>query len=509
MDTAEPVLYSGLASFAAGIPAADMIENRVFDELAVGDAAQLVRTVTQSDIELFAAVSGDVNPAHLDRGYADGTMFHGVIAHGMLGGSLFSTVLGTLLPGPGTIYLGQDLRFRRPVHPGDTLTARVVVREKHAGKHRVVLDCQCTNQSGAEVISGTAEVIAPIEKVRRPRLKLPEVSLVHHEAYADLLRRADGLRPLTTAVVHPCDPGSLEGALAAAAAGFIEPVLVGPEAKIRSVASSAGLDLRGVLVLDAAHSHAAAEIAVRLVREGRVKALMKGSLQTHELLHEVMRRDAGLRTGRRVSHAYVMLLASSPRPLILSDCAINIAPGLEEKIDIVQNAIDLAIALGIVEPKVAVLSAVETVTARIPSTLDAAALCKMAERGQIRGGILDGPLAFDNAISAVAAMTKGITSAVAGSPDILIVPNLEAGNMLAKQMTFSGGADAAGLILGASAPIILTSRADSLRTRLVSCAVAVLAAHSRDPVTVTDELVVGPAIPGSDPAAGRGKGTVT
>jgi phosphate acetyltransferase len=472
-----------IIQIAPSITAADdgLIENRTFDELAVGDTAQVVRTVTQSDIELFASVSGDVNPAHLDHLYADGTMFHGVIAHGMLGGSLFSTVLGTLLPGPGTIYLAQDLRFRRPVHPGDTLTAKVVVREKQAGKNRVILDCLCTNQVGAEVISGVAEVIAPTEKVSRRRMALPEVSIVHHEAYADLLRRADGLPPLLTAVVHPCDPDSLQGALEAAAAGFINPVLVGPEAKIRSVAASAGLDLTGVPIVDAAHSHDAAQAAVALARARKVSALMKGSLHTDEMLHEVMRREGGLHTGRRISHVYIMLQASSPRPLILTDCAIAIAPTLEDKIDIVQNAIDLAIALGIAVPKVALLSAVETVTARIPSTLDAAALCKMAERGQIRGGVLDGPLAFDNAISAAAAMTKGIASAVAGSPDILIVPNIEAGNMLAKQMTFSGGADAAGLILGASVPIILTSRADSVRTRLASCAVAVLAARAPGP----------------------------
>jgi phosphate acetyltransferase len=482
MDTLEHVLPIAASLLATGAAAAGIIENRTFDELAVGDAAQIMRTFTQSDIEVFANVSGDVNPAHLDQSYAEGTMFHGVIAHGMLGASLFSTVLGTLLPGPGTIYLGQDLRFRRPVKPGDTLIAKVVVREKQPGKNHVVLDCLCTNQDGKDVISGTAEVIAPTEKVSRQRMGLPEVSILHHEAYANLLRRASGLSPLTTAVVHPCDHDSLQGALEAAAEGFIDPVLVGPEARIRAVAAAASLDLAGIRIVDAAHSHEAAQTAVAMARAGEVKALMKGSLHTDELLHEVMRRETGLRTGRRISHVYVMLLPSSPKPLILTDCAINIAPTLEDKVDIVQNAIDLAIALGIAVPKVAVLSAVETVTPRIPSTLDAAALCKMADRGQIRGGLLDGPLGFDNAISAAAALTKGIASAVAGCPDILIVPNLEAGNMLAKQMTFSGGADAAGLILGARVPIILTSRADSVRTRLVSCAVAVLTAKQHHPV---------------------------
>jgi phosphotransacetylase/acyl dehydratase len=474
MDTLEHLARAG-----TDLLSADFIENRIFDELEPGDTAQIVRTFSQDDIELFANVSGDVNPAHIDHDYADATMFHGVIAHGMLGGSLFSTVLGTLLPGPGTIYLGQDLHFRRPVKPGDTLTAKVTVRETHADKNRVVLDCICTNQDGKEVISGIANVIAPSEKVRRERMAMPQVSLIRHAAYDQLLARAGGLPPLPTAVVHPCDKDSLLGTMEAVAAGFIAPILVGPAAKIRAAAAQAEIDLQDTPIIDTQHSHAAAEAAVALVRDGSVKALMKGSLHTDELMHEVMRRENRLRTDRRVSHAYVMLLASSDNPLILTDCAINIAPNLDDKVDIVQNAIDLAIALGITTPKVAVLSAVETVTARMQSTLDAAALCKMADRGQIRGGLLDGPLAFDNAISADAARKKGIVSAVAGHPDILVVPNLEAGNMLAKQMTFAGGADAAGIVLGASVPIILTSRADSVRTRLASCAVAALAAGRR------------------------------
>jgi phosphate acetyltransferase len=475
MDTNIPRIdTSALLSTEA---ATGFIENKTFDEIAVGENAELIRTVTQSDIELFANVSGDVNPAHLDQVYADGSMFHGIIAHGMLGGSLFSTVLGTILPGPGTIYLGQDLRFRRPVKPGDTLTACVVVREKDDEKKRVGLDCHCFNQDGKEVITGSAEVIAPVEKIRRERMPLPEVSVVHHEALTTLLQRAGGLPPLPTAIVHPCDHDSLHGPLQAAAAGFIEPILVGPEARIRALATAEGLDLDGIRIFDVPHSHAAAEMAVGLARDGVVKALMKGSLHTDELMHEVMRKENHLRTGRRISHIYVMMAAASGKLLLVSDGAINIAPTLVDKVDIVQNAIDLAIALGIAKPNVAILSAVETVTTAIPSTLDAAALCKMADRGQIKGGVLDGPLAFDNAISAVSAMTKGIASAVAGHPDILIVPNLEAGNMLAKQMIYSGSADAAGIVLGAAVPIILTSRADSVRTRLASCAVAALAAN--------------------------------
>jgi len=463
----------------AGTSPANVITNYTFDELAVGDSAKLVRTVTQADIELFASVSGDVNPAHLDKEYAEGSMFHGLIAHGMLSGSLFSTVLGTLLPGPGTIYLKQDLSFQRPVKPDDAITARVVVREKVPDKKRVVLDCTCTNQDGKTVVSGTAEVIAPTNKVHRDRVDLPQVEVRRHDAFDKLMASAVGAPPIPTAVVHPCDNDSLQGPLEAARKGFITPVLIGPEAKIRAAATAGNLDLDGIRIVDVPHSHAAAQQAVVLARAGEVEALMKGSLHTDELMHEVMRSDSGLRTGRRISHAFVMFVPSYAKPLIVSDAAINIMPNLEDKVDIVQNAINLAQNLGVATPKVAILSAVETPTPKIPGTLEAAVLCKMAERGQIRGGVLEGPLAFDNAISADAARTKGIVSAVAGSPDILIVPNLEAGNILAKQMSFLAHADSAGIVLGARLPIILTSRADSVRSRLASCAVASLLVSAR------------------------------
>jgi phosphotransacetylase/acyl dehydratase len=428
---------------------------------------------------LFANVSGDVNPAHLDQEYAEGTMFHGVIAHGMLGGSLFSTVLGTLLPGPGTIYLSQDLHFRRPVKPGDTLTAKVVVRETNAEKKRVVLDCVCTNQDGKDVISGTSEVIAPTEKVQRERMAMPEVSVIHHAAYQNLLARAAGLPPLPVAVVHPCDMDSLRATMEAAIAGCIDPVLIGPEAKIRAIADGCDLDLRDIPIVNAAHSHAAAQAAVALARNGKVKALMKGSLPTDELMHEVMRDDGGLRTARRVSHVFLFDVACYPRPLLITDAAINIRPTLDDKRDICQNAIDLARIVGIETPRVAILSAIETVTDKLPSTIDAAALCKMAERGQITGGLLDGPLAFDNAVSPQAARIKGLTSPVAGQADILLVPDLESGNMLAKQLIFFGQAEGAGIVAGARLPIILTSRADPLRARVASAAIALLMADAR------------------------------
>jgi phosphate acetyltransferase len=295
-----------------------------------------------------------------------------------------------------------------------------------------------------------------------------------HTVYPAVIERCARLEPVSSAVVHPCDEASLAGAVEAAEAGLIRPILVGPEAKIRAVAEQHGIDIVPYRLIGAPHSHAAAAQAVALVRAGEADTLMKGSLHTDELIAEVVDKDAGLRTERRVSHAFVMDVPTYSKPLGITDAAINIFPDLEAKRDIVQNAIDMARALGVELPKVAIVSAVETVTPKIPSTIDAAALCKMAERGQITGGLLDGPLAFDNAISKEAAAMKGIRSEVAGDADILLVPDLEAGNILAKQLTFLANADAAGIVLGARVPIILTSRADSVRARMASCAIAVL-----------------------------------
>jgi len=297
--------------------------------------------------------------------------------------------------------------------------------------------------------------------------------------YESLLARCAGLEPVPTAVAHPCEKSALAGALEAGKKGLITPILVGPAAKIEEIANSAGLDIGNAEILDTPHSHASAAKAVELVRVGRAELLMKGSLHTDELLGAVVARETGLRTGRRISHVFLMDVPTYHKVLIVTDAAINIAPTLEDKTDICQNAIDLAISLGLERPKVAILAAVETVTSIMPATIDAAALCKMAERGQITGGILDGPLAFDNAISRHAAEIKGIHSTVAGDPDILLVPDLEAGNMLAKQLSFLANADSAGLVLGARVPIILTSRADSVRSRIASCGVAMLAAYAR------------------------------
>ena len=297
--------------------------------------------------------------------------------------------------------------------------------------------------------------------------------------YEQLLGRCASLEPVPTAVAHPCEKSALAGAIEAGQKGLIQPILVGPAARIAEVAKLSAIPLGKAEIIDAPHSQASAAKAVELVREGRAELLMKGSLHTDELLGAVVARETGLRTGRRISHVFIMDVPTYHKVIVVTDAAINISPVLEDKADICQNAIDLAIALGLKEPKVAILAAVETVTSKMPATVDAAALCKMADRGQITGGVLDGPLAFDNAISKQAAETKGIRSAVAGDPDILLVPDLEAGNMLAKQLSFLANADSAGLVLGARVPIILTSRADTVRSRIASCAVAVLAAHAR------------------------------
>jgi phosphate acetyltransferase len=300
-----------------------------------------------------------------------------------------------------------------------------------------------------------------------------------HEKYQRLIDAAKALPPVPTAVAHPCDDTALAGAVDAAKLGLIRPILVGPRARIAAVASQRKLDIAGYEVLDAPHSHASAAKAVELVRAGRAEALMKGALHTDELMAEVVKRDTGLRTARRISHCFVMDVPSYESAIIISDAAVNIAPTLEDKVDIVQNAIDLARALRFPEVRVAILSAMETVNPKVASTVEAAALCKMADRGQITGGILDGPLALDNAINLEAAGIKKIVSPVAGRANVLIVPDLEAGNMLAKSLSFLAKADSAGLVLGAKVPIILTSRADSVMARLASCAVASLVAAAR------------------------------
>jgi phosphate acetyltransferase len=456
----------------------EFIENVTYDEITVGQSARLLRTLTLADIQAFAAVSGDTNPAHLNAEYANDTLFHGVIAHGMWGGALISALLGTQFPGPGTIYLQQVLHFTKPVRIGDTLTVTATVLTKDDVKKRVELDCQVLNQKGDCVLHGTAKVIAPAVKVRLPRVSAPLIQLFDPEArFKDLLALSKGLEAVRCAVVHPCDVESLTGAMDSARYGLIIPVLIGPEMRIRHLALEAGIDLTGVEIISVSHSHAAAEKAADLAASGEVEVLMKGSLHTDEMIHAVLARPA-LRTGRRMSHVFRFDVPLYPKPLLITDAALNIHPTLQEKVDIVQNAIDFARILGVATPKVAILSAVEPVNPNIPSTLDAAALCKMADRGQIKGGVLDGPLAFDNAISLHAAQIKHIESAVAGDADILMVPDLESGNMLAKQLEYLAGASGSGLVLGARVPIALTSRADGPMTRVASALLALLAAHN-------------------------------
>jgi len=454
------------------------VRNVTFDEIQLGQTVSVTRSVTETEVGAMALVSGDVDPWHLGD---DGAQAASPTTAQAVGAeALISGLLNRRMPGPGTRILTQDLRFDGDIAVGDEVTASLVAREKCAEGSIVVFGCTVV-QGGRTLIAGSVTVQAPTRRIAYNEVATPELILRHNDGYAKLLRRCQGLTPVTCAVVHPCDRDSLLGPLEAARRGLIVPVLVGPEAKIRAVAEAAGADISGVKILSTEHSHAAAEQAVAMARAGEVEALMKGSLHTDELMAAVVPSATGLRTARRISHAFLMDVPTYPRGLLVTDAAINISPSLEDKVDIVQNAIDLARVLGLAEPRVAILSAVETVTPKIQSTVDAAALCKMAERGQITGGVLDGPLAFDSAICEEAARTKKIVSPVAGRADILLVPDLEAGNMLAKQLQYLAGADSAGIVLGTRVPIVLTSRADSVRTRIASAAVMALVADARRP----------------------------
>ena len=458
----------------------EFIENRPFDEIEIGDSASLTRTLTREDIQLFAVMSGDISPIHVDEEYAKSDMFQKIIAHGMWGGALISALLGTKLPGPGSIYLGQTLRFRRPVAPGDTITVTATAVDKDPEKHRITFDCQCVNQHDEVVISGSAEILAPTKKVKRPRVIMPEVHLHNHGAqFRGLIALAEGLAPIRAAVVHPVDRYSLLGAIDAAEAKMITPILVGPIARMRSVAAAEDVDLSPYTLIATEHSHAAAAQAVAMARAGEVEAIIKGALTTEELMQQVVAKNTGLRTERRMSHVAVVDVPTYPRPLFITDASINIYPSLADKHDIVQNVIDLARTLGIKAPKVAILSAIDTISHKLESTLEAAALCKMADRGQITGGVVDGPLAFDDAISLEAAQAKGIISPVAGQADILVVPDLESGTMLTKQLEYLAEAQTADIVLGARVPITLTSRSDTPLARLTSCAMALLRVHQR------------------------------
>jgi len=465
-----------------------MIENHVFADIKVGDGAHLLRTLKAEDIQLFAAMSGDVNPAHVDPAYANTTRFHGIIAHGMWGAALISTVIGTEFPGPGTIYMSQTLRFERPVHIGDTLDVSVTVTARDESNEHLTLDCRCTNQHGVDVITGSALVLAPMTKIRRPRVVPMQVSLTDRSLrYRRLLARTAQQPAITVAVVHPCDAESLRGAVEAAALGLIEPVLIGPVARMRAVALAAGIDLGAHRLVAAPHSHAAAARAVAMARAGEVQALMKGSLDSAELLDAVADPATGLRTDRRLSHVFVLDVPAHARPLLIADAIVNARPGIETKRDIVRNAIDLAHALGIAEPRVAILAGVGTVTATMRSTVDAAALCKMAERGQITGALLDGPLTFDGALGVDPAPGGGGIATVAGAADVLIAPDLESASLLTGQLRCLADAQTAGLVLGASVPIILTLPDASCVGVIASCALAQLMVQAGRVVPPADD----------------------
>ena len=454
-------------------------------QLAIGDGASLVRTFTQKDVELFETMSDAVEPAQADPGCASTDAVPGSVASAMWGARLIArliaTLLGTRLPGPGTVYLSQTLRFHLPIRMGDRITTRVTVQERLGEPDRVALACRSVNQSGDEVISGLAEIQVPPRAPRRDTTARSGIRPDRHRWFDELLARAIGNSVPTVAMAYPCDELSLGAAVTIAGLGLARPILVGPATRMQAMARHAGLDIGSCRVVDAPDAAAAAASAVALVRAGEATLLMKGSLETDAFMHAVVSHDTGLATGARLSHVFVMDVPTYPKPILITDAAVNVVPDLQAKRAIVQNAIDLAHVLGIATPRVAILCAVETVHPDMPSTLDAAALCKMADRGQITGGLVDGPLAFDNAVSPAAAAGKGIRSPVAGRADILVVPDLEAGNMLAKELSFMAGARSAGVVVGGRVPIILTSRADAPSAHVASCAVAVLMERARRP----------------------------
>jgi phosphotransacetylase/acyl dehydratase len=448
--------------------------NLTFDEIDVGATLTVEHTVTRDEVALLSLVSGDAACLASDEPSREAcdTWCEGVGAEALIHG-----VLKRRLPGPGTRIVAHDLRYDHAVQVGDELTATVRVDSKQAPDQLVMV---CEVLRGADrVLNGRVTVVTPKHHMTVSPVDTPTVLLRRNDVFGKLMRACAGLPAVPCAVVHPCDHDSLMGAIEAARQGLIEPVLVGPQAKIRAVADAAGVDLTPYRLVSTEHSHAAAQQAVAMAKSGEVQALMKGSLHTDELMGAVVSASSGLRTARRVSHVFVMDVPAYPRMLLVTDAAINIAPTISDKMDIVQNAIDLAHVLGVPCPKVAVLAAVETVNPEMQATIDAAMLCKMRDRGQITGGLVDGPLAFDNAVSVEAAHTKHIVSEVAGQADILMVPNLEAGNMVAKQLQYLAGADSAGIVLGARVPIVLTSRADSVRSRLASTAVLKLLAKAQ------------------------------
>jgi len=452
------------------------IESKTYDEISVGDTAATEHVLTANDAMAFASISGFHSILNSDEllERAGGIPPTGP---NMWCASLVSGLFSMNIPGPGVTLTDISLSFKNRIHVGDRILVKVQVTAKDDSTQEITFDCNAKNGAGLAIFSGSAQLLAPKEKLRWSTLPVPQLIVNNpYRHYLGLITRAN-LRPaVKTAIVWPCDEVSLGGAIQAAKDKLIVPILVGSEEKIRNVAAALEIDLGTTRIVDVVDSRTAAARAVELARTGEVQMLMKGSLHTDELMSAVVSREGGMRTGRRISHVFALDVPSYHKSLFVTDAAINIQPDLETKIDILQNAIDMMVKLEIANPKVAILSAVESVNPAIPSTLDAAALCKMVDRGQITGALVDGPLAFDNAISSDAARIKKVTSPVAGDPDLLMVPNLEAGNILFKELQYLAGALAAGVVVGARVPVVLTSRADGELARMASCALGVLLA---------------------------------
>lgn len=450
-----------------------ILQSRPLDALTPGMTASQRRLPTTDDLYAFATATGNLNPLHLPHLDGDGDgMPEGMLSGGYLS-ALVSAALGTLLPGPGTQPVAHDYRFPGRAEAGEELMITVTVDAVTPSSTARMRVAVTRAADGAAILEGWAEVIPPARAAQVDAAHLPGLVVRRHRHFEAILARAHPLPPLVTVVVCPESPEALEGALLAMRHTLITPILIGHPDRI--LAAAQGADLSGLVIEPAATPQAAAARAMALVHEGRAMAVMKGHMHTDDLLRPMMDRITGLRrAGRRLTHVFVMDVPGLPHPLLVTDAAINIAPDLATKVDIVQNAIDLAISIGIELPRVGVLSAVETVTTAIPSSIDAALLSKMAERGQITGGLVDGPLAMDNAIDLAAARGKGLTSPVAGRAEVLVVPGIDAGNMLAKQLAYISHAEAAGVVMGATVPVILNSRSDGAMARLASCAVAAL-----------------------------------
>jgi phosphotransacetylase/acyl dehydratase len=452
------------------------IESKTYDEISVGDTAMTEHVLTTGDAMAFASISGFHSVLKSDEliERAGGVPPTGP---NMWCASLVSGLFSMNIPGPGCTLTNISLAFHNRIHVGDRILVKVEVTAKDDATRVVTFGCEARDGAGKQIFSGTAQLLAPPIKLSWSTLPVPQLIVSDpYRRYHDLIARATSKPTVRTAIVWPCDEVSLGGAIQAFKDKVIVPVLVGSEAKIRSLGEALQLDLETIQIVDTEDSRTAAMRAVEMARKGEIQMLMKGSLHRDELLSAAVSREGGLRTGRCISHVFALDVPSYHKSLFVTDAGVNIRPDLETKIDILQNAIDTMLTLEIANPRVAILSAVESVNPAIPSTLDAAALCKMVDRGQITGAIVDGPLAFDNAISSDAARIKKIKSPVAGDPDLLMVPNLEAGNILVKELQYLTGALAVGVVVGAKVPIVLPGRADGELARMASCALGVLLA---------------------------------